>query len=97
MKIYIFSYGSIKDRYPNRTHIKGTLKDYFELFEGNMFPELYESDFINEIQGVVIGINNDELAIVDAYEGYPEVYDRKQFRIKTEIGNIVAWVYYVND
>ena len=97
MTEYVFSYGSIKDKYPNRTHIKGVLRDYFEEFDGNMFPELYESEFIHEIEGVVIGVNNDELAIIDMYEGYPDVYTREQYRIKTEIGNIIAWVYYIRD
>ena len=82
---YIFSYGTIKDKYPNLTHIKGTLTDYVELFTGNMYPELYVSDNINRIEGIVIGVDKKTLATIDAYEGYPSLYDRKRFLVKARL------------
>ena len=94
---YIFSYGTIKDKYPNLTHIQGVLTDYVELFTGNMYPELYISEDINTIEGIVIRVNKETLANIDAYEGYPNYYNRKQYRINTEMGSIVAWVYYIKD
>ncbi len=97
---YIFSYGTLKDKYPenlSRTHIEGDLKGYFEVYTDNMYPELIKSDNLNLIEGVVIGVNNEEFSLIDKYEGYPDIYNRGQYNIKTELGNLICWVYYIDE
>lgn len=95
--IYVFSYGTIKDKFSRRTHLKGVLKTHLELITEDILPYLVESSWLNDIEGVVVGLTPEELHEVDLYEGYPQMYTRKKYPIITELGLIEAWVYYVKE
>ncbi len=87
--MYVFSYGTLKDKYMNNYFTEAILEDYFELDSSGWYPVLRYSKTLNYIDGFLIEISEEELIEIDKYEDYPSLYDR----VKRKINNIEAWVY----
>jgi gamma-glutamylcyclotransferase (GGCT)/AIG2-like uncharacterized protein YtfP len=87
--MYVFSYGTLKDKYSNNYFTEAILEDFFELDTIGMYPILRYSNTLNSIDGFLIEVNKKELIEIDKYEDYPYLYDR----VKRKINNVDAWVY----
>ena len=89
----VFSYGSLTGMFPE--YKKAELFGKYDIDRSNMFPRLIDSTSLNSVEGYLIRITKEDLEIVDRYEGYPDLYNRKKVLIYVqEEGNIQAWVYY---
>jgi len=87
--MYVFSYGTLKDKYSHNPYYEAILVDYFELDNSGWYPVLKYSDKLSEIDGFLIEVTEEEFKEIDEYEGYPVLYNR----VKRKINNIEAWVY----
>lgn len=49
----------------------------------------------NNVQGILMSVSEDQLPLLDSYEGYPYLYSRKQLSIFSPFSNetVIAWVY----
>jgi len=54
-----------------------------------------KSEKINFIEGHIIKVHPKEFKKIDKYEGYPDLYDRKEVKIKlNNEETMIAWVYF---
>lgn len=93
MKNYVFTYGTLKDKYPNKEMIPAVIKGNYIIDRSWMYPVIRQHKDVNLIEGYIFQVNENELVEIDRYEGYPELYQRINIPILTEIKNINAWVY----
>jgi len=87
--MYIFSYGSLTTKFPNKNKAPVKFEAYLEINYDNMFPMISRSNIKNIISGFLIEINPSDLEIMDAYEGYPDIYNR----VIIDVNGIDAWIY----
>lgn len=104
--MYYFAYGSnmnhkqMKKRCPSCKFVKKVfLKEYKFLYDG--YSKCRKGAVANIIEsksdivwGGLFEINEDNLAALDCYEGYPTSYKKKKVRVEDEHGEIcLAWTY----
>ncbi|MFA4842985.1 MAG: gamma-glutamylcyclotransferase family protein [Candidatus Omnitrophota bacterium] len=101
-----FAYGSnlnyeqMKKRCPSATFIKKTyIEGYKFVYDGHSSSRGGSVANIIESKGSVVcgglfEINEDNLAALDCYEGYPKSYDRKEFPVKDDKGQIDTAIIY---
>lgn len=101
-----FAYGSnlnlkdMKERCPSGVVIgKGILKDYRLVYRGKE-----NASYLNverkEWESVPIGIwqiDECDLASLDCYEGYPELYYKKEIAVETDNGTVKGMIYIMNE
>ena len=87
--MYVFSYGTLKHKYPGNYSVEAILEDYFIIDTTDWFPILRKSESLNSISGFLIEVTPEEFKEIDIYEGYPELYNR----VKRTINGTEAWVY----
>tara|TARA_Y100000589_G_scaffold193120_1_gene182797 strand:- start:8961 stop:9410 length:450 start_codon:yes stop_codon:yes gene_type:complete len=109
--VYYFAYGSLMDVLFVRdlgVHFKNPCSGQLNGFELNVNvkdstnPNLGYANIVpdkkQKVEGVLFEITEEDLILLDSYEGYPELYSRKQinvFSLKTKT-YFKAWVYIGN-
>ncbi len=93
--IKIFSYGSLGSRF-NRSGEKATLTTNYKLDNYGIYPALIKDKHLHSIEGEILEFDKDELIEVDHYEGYPDLYSRKENTVKLRDGTTVSvWFYFL--
>ena len=89
--MFYFAYGSnlnkyqMKKRCPDSIEVeKVTLKDYKLAF--NRVADIIESKGA-EVQGAIYKVSSRDIKNLDAYEGYPYLYTKKEVIVKDTLGN----------
>jgi gamma-glutamylcyclotransferase (GGCT)/AIG2-like uncharacterized protein YtfP len=108
-ELWYFAYGAnmnlkvIKERIGIwKKSCRATLENYKLRFrncfgfknEGHADIEECEEEIV---EGVAYLIGEDQIRILDKYEGYPDCYDRKTVTINTEQGELEVQTYVMND
>lgn len=90
-KMFYFAYGSnlnkyqMKKRCPDSEAIeKVVLKDYKLVF--NRVADIIGSQG-NQVQGALYKVSSRDIKNLDAYEGYPYLYTKKDVVVKDTLGN----------
>jgi gamma-glutamylcyclotransferase (GGCT)/AIG2-like uncharacterized protein YtfP len=105
--LYYFAYGSnmshqqMRERCPSSEFVSAVfLQGYKFVYDGwsskrqSAVANIIASENEDIVWGGLFGINEDNLAALDCYEGYPTTYDRKEVQVKDRKGRIyTAWVY----
>ena len=89
--MYIFSYGTLRDRYTCLG--EATMLAQMEIDRSEMFPRLVASKTLNTIEGVLLEVTNEEMDEADLYEGFPVLYDKKIMSVTCKGEQKFAWVY----
>jgi len=96
-QMYYFAYGmntnrdSMQNRTPTSTSLgRAQLRDF-------EFRFAYHADVVSKpgkmVEGVLWSIDQHGLQTLDAFEGYPNYYDRKQVVVTCKGKEYTAWVY----
>ena len=106
--VYYFAYGSLMDvkfvkelgvRYKNPCCGQLTGFDLRINVQDAMNPNFgyanIEPSENNTVEGVLFEIPKEDLILLDSYEGYPEIYSRKQINVFSSKSktHLKAWVY----
>lgn len=89
---YVFSYGTLLDKYPKNAK-PARLHACLEMDSYGMFPALVKSKEPNTFVGYVLELSDTQFANADHYEGYPNLYTRKEYNVELDDQTIKAWVY----
>ena len=93
--VKVFSYGTIKYKFPMREKVSATLEGKYQLDYSDMFPRIKEYQENNSIPGILLFITPQEFKEIDTYEGYPDLYQRKIVEVILDTGEVVqAWMYF---
>ncbi len=112
MSDYLFSYGTLRmeQSHPMAGYLAknsvlvglGELKNA-ELYKIDWYPALIQTNNSEDIvYGDVFNVNNDDVLLkIDEYEGIgignpPYEYRREKVKIRTELNEVEAWVYFYN-
>jgi len=93
----VFSYGILADRFKQKS-VNATLTANLKMDKYGMFNALKPSVEKNSFDGYLLRLTKEEFLLADIVEGYPEIYNRKKFKIKLEENTLVeAWVYFIEE
>lgn len=112
MSEYLFTYGTLRmeqthkmGEYLSKNSVLvglGEIK-FAKLYKIDWYPALMQTDDENDtVYGDVFSLNTDEVLVkIDEYEGIgignpPYEYRREKVKVKTELREIEAWVYFYN-
>jgi gamma-glutamylcyclotransferase (GGCT)/AIG2-like uncharacterized protein YtfP len=100
-QIYYFAYGAnsvrseMADRCPTANWVgTATLPDHVLRFRIHADVEPYQGD---RVYGALWTIDDEALALLDKYEGYPHYYNRKMVQVWQDGEPITAMVYQMTD
>lgn len=94
MKHYVFSYGTLADKFNSSPKEPAVLYDYYEVQNKDMFPWLKKTHEKHKIYGWVIELTPTEFKEADVYEGYPDLYQRTEVQVELDSGEIIkTWLY----
>jgi len=95
----VFSYGSLVDHFPKSViKEKALFTGEYELDKTNIFVSLIPGHTSKSFEGVVLELNDDELAKADAYEGVPDLFYREKVTVLTEdLDEIEVWIYLLKE
>jgi len=104
--MYCFVYGTLRKGYGNHVLLQGC--EYigtiiaelpFEMISLGAFPALVptENGEKKQIVGEVYEISRENLSDLDHLEGYPNFYNRMQFKLQDYGIDGEAWFYFIND
>ncbi|MDD3284670.1 MAG: gamma-glutamylcyclotransferase [Patescibacteria group bacterium] len=106
-EIYYFAYGSnmnldiMKSRCGEENFVafnNSVLNNYVFYFYGRGYANIRESKEINNnVYGVLYKVNNSCMKNLDRSEGYPNLYQRREVKIKNDFGIFSAQVYIVEN
>ena len=101
----IFVYGSLKKGFPAHSFLEGseflgkalTVDKY--LLSSSSYPMLSRKQPLCQVKGECYRINEETLARLDEYEGYPEEYDRIIIKVQIEGEKDIkeVWAYIKED
>ena len=103
--MYYFAYGSnmnletMKSRCGEENFVgfsNSTLDNYIFYFYGRGYANIKESAD-DKIYGVLYKVNNSCMKSLDRAEGYPNLYQRREVKIKNDFGDFDAQVYIVEN
>lgn len=91
---YVFSYGSLKDKF-SLSAKRATLEGNFEMDYYGVFPMIRLCKELNplKVDGYLLELNDSQFTEADRYEGYPDLYDRKEMKVVSDGQIVSAWVY----
>ena len=89
--MYIFSYGTLASRYKYLGN--ATMLAKMEIDRSEMYPRLVTSKTLNQIEGVLLEVTNEEMDEADEYEGFPVLYDKMIMSVTCKGEQKFAWVY----
>jgi len=93
----IFSYGTLVEQFPDNVVSEAILCGEYEIDEREMFPRLVKSNELNFIDGHILEFTeDDEIFEVDEYEGFPDLYGRKEIEVfnRKSLSFETVWVYF---
>lgn len=100
--INFFVYGTLKQGYGNHrllanaTYLGDGTVHGMQLYHGPGFPYAFTGD--GKVKGEVYAVRPCDIGRLDALEGYPHHYDRKEVQVLDAKGEIThAWMYYVHN
>jgi gamma-glutamylcyclotransferase (GGCT)/AIG2-like uncharacterized protein YtfP len=97
MKNYIFSYGTLIDKFPVEKK-RGFLINNYKLGSYGSYPALIKDKKIHKIKGFLLELSDNDFKNADSYEGYPFIYDRVELDITLDKDlKKKAWVYILKE
>jgi len=101
----VFVYGTLKSGNATRgmQYFEGaeflgvglTSDNLFDIYDLGSFPAVTEGKF--KIKGEVYAVDDETFAYLDAIEGYPDFYNRKQISVRISSAKVTAWVYFIDN
>lgn len=89
---YVFSYGTLVNKF-RKNLIPARLVACLEMSNYGMYNALVKCRDENTFVGSVLELTDEELEEADYYEGYPDLYTRKELNVILDDQTIKAWVY----
>lgn len=94
-------YGSLRQGLYNHYHLEkseyitnGVVKG-FGMYSLGAYPTLTRKGEHTDVVVEVYNVTGNTFVSLDALEGYPTYYNRKQVRVDTPDGPTLAWIYYM--
>lgn len=90
----VFSYGTLKDKF-NVPASKATLEANLQMSNYGPYPMLIRSSdpIPQKFEGYLLELSDSQFLETDRYEGYPELYNRKEMNVIANGQVVKAWVY----
>ena len=95
----VFVYGTLKKGFGNNVLLQNSnfIGEGFveaDMFNFGSFPVVSEGK--GSVKGEVYEVNDSVFQSLDRLEGYPNFYDRKKVHVRSEAGDLSAWMYFMS-
>ena len=100
--ILLFAYGTLMSGYGNNYYLRnqkfignGTTNEKYTMYASGI-PFINEEEKTSQIHGELWEVDIKALPYIDALEGHPDWYQRKQVLVTVNGNEYTAWLYFNN-
>jgi gamma-glutamylaminecyclotransferase len=101
--VLLFAYGTLMSGYGNNHYLRnqklidsGTTDEKYTMYASGI-PFINEEKQTSQIHGELWEVNINALPAIDALEGHPHWYQRKQIPVTINGEKYTAWLYFNNE
>lgn len=101
--VLLFAYGTLMSGYGNNQYLRnqkligaGTTDEQYTMYASGI-PFINENKQTSQIHGELWEVNINALPAIDALEGHPHWYQRKQIPVTINGEKYTAWLYFNNE